>query len=95
MEANKLIYSKFLSLQKMSNRIYSVNRKKFVLKKDIIDRLIYYNKSPTGKNNVNIDKTYVELLILSAFSVHDLKMCKIDNDILDVIKGNLLCLFDI
>lgn len=75
-------------LQSQSDRIYSVNGKRFKLKKDVLNRLFYYNKSPTSKNNQHIDKTFVDLLLLSAFDVSNLKQYKLDEDILDLIKGS-------
>lgn len=77
----------FPIFQSNADRIYMVNGKGFKLKKEHIDRLLYYNKSPTCKNNTNIDKTYVELLLLSAFSVSDLKKGDVNIDLLNVIKG--------
>lgn len=75
-------------LQPKGDRIYTVNDKRFKLTKNIVDRLLYYNKSPTSSANPNIDKTFVELLLLSVFKVESLKQNKIDTDLLAVIKGN-------
>lgn len=73
------------------DRIYDVNGKRFKLKKDTVNRLLYYNKSPTSKTNVNIDKTFIDLLLVSAFNVDALKKYKLDRDILNVIKGKQIC----
>lgn len=75
-------------MQPQSDRIYSRNGKRFKLKKDVLNRLFYYNKSPTSKNNQHIDKTFVDLLLLSAFDVSNLKRYKLDEDILDLIEGS-------
>lgn len=76
------------------DRIYSVNRKRFKLKKDTVNRLLYYNKSPTSRVNVHIDKTFVDLLMVSAFNASDMKKYKLDNDILNIIKGKLIIFID-
>lgn len=73
-----------------SSRIYSVNGKKFKLKKDVVDRLLCYNKSPTSSNNSSVDKTFVELLLPSTFSVNNLKLDLLDTDVLNMIKGIVL-----
>lgn len=73
-------------LQPKGDRVYNVNGHRFKLKKETVDRLLYYNKSPTANRNSNIDKTFTELLLLSVFSVGDLKKKTIDNGLLSVIK---------
>lgn len=78
-------FLKFLE-QALSDRVYEVNGKRFQLKKDVIDRLLYYNKSPTGKNSPQIDKVFLELLLLSIFNVNDLKMNRFDTDLLRLTK---------
>lgn len=51
---------------------------------------MYYNKSPTSKSNLNIDKTFVDLVLVSAFNVDDLKRYKLDGDVLNMIKGKII-----
>lgn len=66
--------------------MYRVNGKRFQLKKSTVNRLLYYNKSPSSKDNPKVDRTFVELLLLSVFNVNDLKRNEIDADILEIIK---------
>lgn len=73
-------------LQNKFDRIYNVNGKRFQLKKSTVDRLLYYNKSPSSKTSLSVDKTFVELLLLSVFNVNDLKRNQIDNDMLEIVK---------
>lgn len=73
-------------LQDKFDRIYSVNGKRFQLKKSTVDRLLYYNKSPASKSNPNVDKTFVELLLLSMFHVNNLKQNIIDCELLNIVK---------
>lgn len=74
-------------LQPKGDRIYNVNDYRFKLNKDTVDRLLYYNKSPSSKNNPNIDRTFVEILLLSVFNVNDLRHNQIDLGLLKIIKG--------
>lgn len=73
-------------LQDKFDRVYNVNGKQFQLKKTIVDRLLYYNKSPASKNNQNVDKTFVELLLMSMFHVKNLKQNIIDRELLNIVK---------
>lgn len=73
-------------LQDKFDRIYNVNGKRFQLKKSTVDRLLYYNKSPASKDNPNVDKTFVEILLLSLFHVNNLKQNIIDNELLKIVK---------
>lgn len=77
-------------LQPEQDRVFDVMGKRFKLKKDTVNRLLYLNKSPTAKTNERIDKTYIDLLLISAFNINSLKQYKLDNDILNTIKGELL-----
>lgn len=53
-------------------------------------QLLYFNKIPTSKTNINIDKTFVELLLLSVFNVNSLKRGDIDDDLLNIVKCNII-----
>lgn len=76
--------------QTISDRIYSINGKQCRLMKKTVDRLLYFNKSPTSKNKADIDKAFVELLLLSAFKVSDLRNYILDGDLLKLIKCKLI-----
>lgn len=67
--------------------MYDLNGHRFKLNKGIVDRLLYYNKSPSSSKNTNVDKTFIELLLLSVFDVSALKQNIIDADLLMIIKG--------
>lgn len=73
-------------LQTKSDRIYRIDGKEFHLRKGTVDRLLYFNKSPTSKNNLRMDKNFVDLLLLSIFNVNDLKKKEIDAGLLKIVK---------
>lgn len=73
-------------LQRKSDRIYTYNGKQFQLTKNIVDRLLYFNKSPNSKNDPNIDRRFVELLLVSIFNVENLKQNRFDKDLLKLTK---------
>lgn len=76
-------------LQPKGDRVYETNGRRFKLSKDTVDKLLYFNKSRGASASENIDRTFVEMLLLSVCSVSDLKQNKIDARLLLVIKGKL------
>lgn len=72
------------------SRVFSVKNRTFKLNKTTVDTLKYYNKSPNCKNDENVDNDFVQLLLVSFVSVNDLKSFKIDQDVLQLIKGMFL-----
>lgn len=72
------------------SRKYSLkNSKEFVLKKNTVDVLKYYNKSPNCRNSKEVDSDFVHLLLVSFVEIIDLKKSKIDSAALRLIKGEL------
>lgn len=54
-----------------------------------MDRLMYFNKSASSKNNSRIDQIFVDLLLVSLFDIDKLKKGEIDADLLEIVKCKL------
>lgn len=75
-----------ISLQDKHDRNYNVNGKRFQLKCNTVNRLMYYNKSQSSRASPSVDKIFVELLLLSMFQLNDLKNNILDRELLKIIK---------